>query len=161
MVRLIAALALGMITQNLYGQSYFEDRPLRTFFGEVFAEKPVRSSVARVVMFSRDNCPPCDRWFANDRYSWEVQGWQVLRVKYNGPLSTPWFVVVEPKQATLVRGRLTHSTYLSSRRVTRIGRRWSYLDSIRDHLRLSHSVAAEGLSDSDLELLHDLLHEIE
>ena len=162
MVRILSTIALALIAQSLFAQSYFEDfRSVRTFFGDVIEHKPVRSSVARVIMFSRDNCPPCDRWYANDKHVWESQGWIVQRVKYNGPLATPWFAVLEPRHARIVRSRLTYSSYLSSPTRVRMSARWTYSGTIRAHLRNNHSVIVDGISDEDAELLHDLLHETE
>ena len=45
-------------------------------------------------MHSRDNCPPCDRWWAVERPRWEAVGWSIDRVTDdNTSKLTPWYEI--------------------------------------------------------------------
>jgi hypothetical protein len=57
-----------------------------------------------IILHSRDNCPPCDSWWANERPKFEAAGWvvalHVLGSNENG--RTPFFTVeVDGKQFEL------------------------------------------------------------
>jgi hypothetical protein len=45
-----------------------------------------------ITMHSRDNCPPCDSWWAVERPRWEAVGWSIDRVTdENTSKLTPWY----------------------------------------------------------------------
>jgi hypothetical protein len=48
-----------------------------------------------IILHSRDNCPPCDSWWHNERPKFEADGWivalHVLRPNENG--RTPFFTI--------------------------------------------------------------------
>ena len=45
-----------------------------------------------ITMYSRDNCPPCDSWWAVERPRWEAVGWSIDRVTdENTSKLTPWY----------------------------------------------------------------------
>ena len=47
---------------------------------------------AVIVMYSRDNCPPCLRWWEVERPRWQALGWRVEKVIDNtSSRLTPWF----------------------------------------------------------------------
>jgi hypothetical protein len=45
-----------------------------------------------ITMHSRDNCPPCDSWWAVERPRWEAVGWSIDRITdENTSKLTPWY----------------------------------------------------------------------
>jgi len=49
---------------------------------------------AVIVMYSRDNCPPCLRWWEVERPRWEAVGWSIDRVTdENTSKLTPWYEI--------------------------------------------------------------------
>jgi hypothetical protein len=47
-----------------------------------------------IVMHSRDNCPPCDSWWAVECPRWEAVGWSIDRVTDNSTTKlTPWYEI--------------------------------------------------------------------
>jgi hypothetical protein len=47
---------------------------------------------AVIVMYSRDNCPPCLRWWEVERPRWQALGWRIEKVVDNtSSRLTPWF----------------------------------------------------------------------
>ena len=47
-----------------------------------------------ITMYSRDNCPPCDSWWAVERPRWEAVGWSIDRVTdENTSKLTPWYEI--------------------------------------------------------------------
>lgn len=47
---------------------------------------------AVIVMYSRDNCPPCVRWWEVERPRWEALGWRIEKITDNASNKlTPWF----------------------------------------------------------------------
>jgi hypothetical protein len=47
-----------------------------------------------ITMHSRDNCPPCDSWWAVERTRWEAVGWSIDRVTdENTSKLTPWYEI--------------------------------------------------------------------
>ena len=47
-----------------------------------------------IIMHSRDNCPPCDSWWAVERPRWEAVGWSIDRVTDdNTSKLTPWYEI--------------------------------------------------------------------
>jgi thioredoxin-related protein len=47
---------------------------------------------AVIVMYSRDNCPPCLRWWEVERPRWEALGWRIEKITDNASNKlTPWF----------------------------------------------------------------------
>ena len=47
-----------------------------------------------ITMYSRDNCPPCDSWWAVERPKWEAVGWSIERVTdENTSKLTPWYEI--------------------------------------------------------------------
>lgn len=56
---------------------------------------PLKQARREIIMHSRDNCPPCDSWWANERPKFEADGWvvalHVLRPDENG--RTPFFTI--------------------------------------------------------------------
>jgi hypothetical protein len=66
--------------------------------------KAVNTATKEIILHSRDNCPPCDSWWANERPKFEAAGWvvalHVLGSNENG--RTPFFTVdVNGKQFEL------------------------------------------------------------
>ena len=49
-----------------------------------------------ITMYSRDNCPPCDSWWAVERPRWEAVGWSIDRVTdENTSKLTPWYEIID------------------------------------------------------------------
>lgn len=49
-----------------------------------------------ITMYSRDNCPPCDSWWAVERPRWESVGWSIDRVTdENTSKLTPWYEITD------------------------------------------------------------------
>jgi hypothetical protein len=48
-----------------------------------------------IIIHSRDNCPPCDSWWANERPKFEAAGWRVglHLLDRNEPGLSPFFTV--------------------------------------------------------------------
>jgi hypothetical protein len=47
-----------------------------------------------ITMYSRDNCPPCDSWWAVERPRWEAVGWSIDRITdENTSKLTPWYEI--------------------------------------------------------------------
>jgi hypothetical protein len=64
----------------------------------------------RVIMYSREGCPPCLLWWTVNRPAWQKKGWPVEKKEYSGPKSTPWFYVCDGEKEFEVNW-LTYETY--------------------------------------------------
>lgn len=138
-----------------------------------------------IVMISRQNCPPCDRWLVTDAPAYDRNGWEVTKVDIsttNGaPAGTPSFRVFDGKRWHGFDGYMTFGDCRrllgleaeatpATQRLANGPRQYSHTwtwprshGGIADHLmnapnhRLSRE-ALIGKSQLELEELHSRLH---
>jgi len=66
--------------------------PSSDLIAEVASVKTIQRP--SITMYSRDNCPPCDSWWAVERPRWEAVGWSIDRITdENTSKLTPWYEI--------------------------------------------------------------------
>jgi hypothetical protein len=67
-----------------------------------------------VTMCTRPNCPPCEKWKAQEAPKWEAQGWTVQYEEVTEG-TTPWFKVLTKEGEFHVYEYLTSDTFKKAR----------------------------------------------
>ena len=77
------------------------------------AEPAQQEQYSTITMVTQDGCPPCEKWWREERPKWALQGWRIttIGVAEDGFSVTPSFVIRAYPGGTAVR----HEGWLSTR----------------------------------------------
>lgn len=107
--------AAWWVVSSTHKEAETNETPTTNLIEEVasVSDVIVTQPKASIVMHSRDNCPPCDSWWAVERTKWEAVGWSIEKqIDNNDSKLTPWFEVHDADGDTFeVSGYMTGETF--------------------------------------------------
>ena len=110
------AAAAWFVVSSMHEKIEIIETPSTTLIEEVASVSDVIVATkpkAVIIMHSRDNCPPCDSWWAVERTKWEAVGWSIEKqIDNNDRKLTPWFEIHDADGDVFnVNGYMTGETF--------------------------------------------------